>query len=805
MGRGQAGWLAWKWRVHSRLVLRVGAGLAGTLLFAGILLMALAAWRDHAMPGFMIAIAVIGLVGTLLAIINGVLNIRSGRFPSRRPRAALIEPRLTHSDSFVDRGPETDSLVRAIESHSVTNLHGRKGSGKSHFLAFVSDVANGHRKPGANRSALRRLTDYHVLYFDLSDAMGFDDIVKRLFLANFPDQTASWEQLTHIVAASFGQRPVILILDNVNSEGISTSLGRAIYYYLAHRPSDRVVLGSIRPIGFLNLDVHGLPFDGFNQEAITEFASASNVQLDSEQLNALRETSDGLPIFLRLLFAHWDRGARIPPGTADGIRVLLREAIAPRLSEDAGRLLVGIALLSILNAEVIGDDLRRLPISGLEKALEELRAYSLINVRHRATTRSVKLHDLVRDAVIEVLHAAVGPMARDLAVAAEKRGADREASLLWLFAAPNGLDAEATRERVIQAIVVAVSAKDYPFLSSVALIAATRAEVKKIGLAHERLADTLIFAEASAFTGIGKYEEALISLEGLSAATARKLQAADGEFSPVDFELAYLQANLLHLQNRYDEALDAFGALRRVTEHPNFLSHAARLEFAIGHSLRHQARDLEGAMRHFRSAEAMAIEAGDLPTELSSVTGRIGTQVYLDQLPDGVEDELIAFESRVADDTKHNNYLPKIWKSLSQVCFRDRRTSLAFEHINRAIRGALEFNDRLLFNYRFERGEFSRLTGNHDDALSDYCYVLESGRSNGDRNLIANALLGIVETEISSGRLAFHRSKADLRGSILQARAIAMDADILATQQQAERTLGRLGGRHTQEARLVLF
>jgi tetratricopeptide (TPR) repeat protein len=805
MGRGRAAWLASKWRVHSRLTLRIAAGLAATLLLAGIVLIALAAWRDHTLPGFTIAIAVVGLIGTVVAIINGLLSIRSARFPSRRPRAALLEPRLTHADSFVDRGPETDILVDAIESHSVTNLHGRKGSGKSHFLAFVSDVANGHRKPGANRSALRRLTDYQVLYFDLSDAMGFDDIVKRLFLANFPDQPASWEQLTHIVGTSFGQRPVILILDNVNSEGISTSLGRAIYYYLAHRPSDRVVLGSIRPISFVNLDVHRLPFDGFNQAAITEFASASNVQLSSDQLEAIRASSDGLPIFLRLLFAHWDHGAKIPPGTANGIRVLLREAIAPRLIEDARQLLVGIALLSILNAEVIGDDLRRLPISGLEEALEELRAYSLINVRHRAATRVVKLHDLVRDAVIEVLDAAVGPMARDLAVAAEKRGADREAALLWLFAAPNGLDAEATRERVISAILVAVDAKDYPFLSSVALIAATRAEVKKIGLGHVRLSDALIFAEASAFTGVGKYEEALISLEGLSAATARKLQAADGEFSLLEFELAYLQANLLHLQNRYDEALDAFGALRAVTEHPDFESDAARLEFAIGHVLRHQARDLDGAMRHFRAAESMAIEAGDLPTELSSVTGRIGTQVYLDQLPDQAGDELLAFESRLTGDSRHRNYLPKIWKSLAQVYFHDGQTALAFEHINRAIRGTLEFNDRLLFNYRFERGEFSRLDGSYDDALDDYCYVLESGRSNGDRNLVANALLGIVETELSSGRLAFHRSKADMRGSILLARATAVDADILATRQQAERTLGRLEGRHAQEARLVLF
>jgi len=245
MRPGWCAWLASKWRINLRLILRIATGAAAALLLAGVLLIALAAWRDHAVPLFTITIALIGLIGTALAIANGILGIRSAKLPSRKPRAALLEPRLTQSDAFVDRGAETDVLVRGIESHPVTNLHGRKGSGKSHFLAFVSDVANGHRKPGADRTALRRLTDYRVLYFDLSEALGFDDIVKRLFLANFPDQTASWEQLTHIVEASFGRRPIILVLDNVNSEGISASLGRAIYYYLAQRPTDRVILGSI--------------------------------------------------------------------------------------------------------------------------------------------------------------------------------------------------------------------------------------------------------------------------------------------------------------------------------------------------------------------------------------------------------------------------------------------------------------------------------------------------------------------------------------------------------------------------------
>lgn len=805
MRPGRGAWLVSKWRVHSRLILRIASGAAAALLLGGILMIAVATWRDQTVPRFTIAIALIGLVGTVLTIVNGIVSIRSSKFPSRRPRAALLEPRLASADAFVDRGTETDSLVQAIESHPVANLHGRKGSGKSHFLAFVSDVANGYRKPGTDRSALRRLADYHVLYFDLSDALGFDDIVKRLFLANFPDQTASWEQLTHIIDTSFRRRPVILILDNVNSEGISASLGRAIYYYLAHRPSDRVVLGSIRPISFVNLDVHRLPFDGFDQAAITEFASASRVQLDSGQLEAVRESSDGLPIFLRLLFAHWDHSVKIPPGTADGIRTLLRETIAPRLSEEARQLLVGTALLSILNAEVIGNDLRRVPVSGLEDALEELRTYSLINLRQRSTTRSVKLHDLVRDAVIEVFDAAVGPMARDLADAAEKRGATRESALLWLFAAPDGLDKAETREHVIGAIVAAVDAKDYPFLSSVALIARTRAQVKKIGLGHVRLSDALIFAEASAFTGVGKYEDALASLERLSPVTARKLQAAEGEFSALEFELAYLQANLLHLQNRYDEALVAFGVLRSVTERPDFKPNAARLEFALGHVLRHQARDLDGAIARFQAAEAMAIEAGDLPTELSSVTGRIGTLIYLDLLPENAKDELLAFERRLDGESRHRNYLPKVWKSLSQVDFREGRSAPAFEHINRAIRATLELNDRLLFNYRFERAEFSRLSGSYEDALDDYCFVLECGRANGDRNLIANALLGIVETELSSGHLVFHRSKADMRASILQSRAIALDADILATQQQAEATLGRLEGRHQRQARLVLF
>lgn len=748
--------------------------------------------------------ALLGLTWAATGIVSNILNIRAALPGDRVPKKGLVGPNLTSLDKVVDRVDEASALVAAIEEHQVTDVHGRKGSGKSHFLLLAADVANGHREAEAAHAPLRGLKRYSAVYLDLSEALGFDDAIAQVFRAHFPSKTASWSQLTKIIDATFRATPVLLILDNINAPGMWSALGQALYYYLSKRPNDRIVLGSIQPIRFHNLPIHGIPFGPFDAEAVTEMAAANGIALSSDGIAELQKRSDGLPLFLRLLFANWDRGADAPGGAGESVRQLLRDAIAPRLNDVSIDLFVCIALMSVTKPDVRQDDLKSLPVDSSLERLEELRAFSLVVRRHRVGRDVYKLHDLVRDAAIEVFAERISPVGQTLAAHALLKDLAAEAAVYALYAAPLGMENADTLELITNVVSDGARAKAYPLLTTLALLSETRTEVKRAMLSNPVLYNALLFARCTALAGAGDYVAATKDLE-IGAARIFRTLADGGPVTQLEFDMAFLHADLVHLQNRYDEAFEAFSALRGATEQPAFAASKPRAEWALGHVLRHQGRSLDDALSHFDKALSFAEEIEDLPTIVSSTTGRTTIDILMKRAGGETLSRLDALQARLESAPTSANFLPKIWKSQSQLAFMNGDSATAHRLIGKCVAHALENNDRLLFNYYFERAEFHRLDGHFAASIDDYGRVLEYGRENGDRNLISNALLGIVEAELSDGRFLHHKSSADMRASVLQARAIALDADIQITVQQAELTLAKLEGSAGDRTRLFLF
>ena len=69
----------------------------------------------------------------------------------------------------------------------------------------------------------------------------------------------------------------------------------------------------------------------------------------------------------------------------------------------------------------------------------------------------------------------------------------------------------------------------------------------------------------------------------------------------------------------------------------------------------------------------------------------------------------------------------------------------------------------VLGDYYFERGEIHRMSAQYERSVEDYIRVLDYGRDNGDRNLIANAMLGIAEAETSAKRPLHYRDASETR------------------------------------------
>ncbi|MGJ8690793.1 MAG: hypothetical protein ACSHXZ_14885 [Gammaproteobacteria bacterium] len=746
--------------------------------------------------------AILGMAWAATGIVSNVLTIRTASSQTRLSKADLTGPNLTPLDPVVDRTTETENLVQFIEDHQAINLHGRKGSGKSHFLSFVADCSNGHRKIGDKHTSLKNLKNYRAVYVDLSESLGFEDVLKQIFSARFPSQTPSWSLLIDNIDDVFGASPVILILDNVNAEGVWGPIGRALYAYLARRPDDRIVLGSIQAIRFHNLNLEHIEFGAFNTDAIGELARSSGIELNADELATLEGKTDGLALFLRLLFTHWDQNRGVPAGTSASVRLFLVEAILPRLDVESIELLVAIALASVANPEVDVTDLKHLPIDASAHRIQRLRAFSLLVRRERNGRELLKTHDLIRDAVVDLCSEQVEPLAEALSKIAMRRGDDQQAALYSLYCHPKILSSEEKLSLIRRTITNAVRIKAYPLLATLSLIWQSRAAVKEAALNDDELHYALLLGRSNAFAGVGDYQAAITSLNDGSANLFRKLSSG-AKLSPVEFELALLHADLIHLQNKYDEALnDLYMLQQHLADHPDY---RAKIEWMIGHVMRHQGINIDEALSQFAKSHSLAVEAGDVSTEIASLTGQCTIQVLRQEDVTALQSALNDIETRISGKASQHAYLPKLWKSQAQIAFNSGNVGQARKLIEQAISRALENNDRLLFNYHFERAEFSRLSGDHTAAIKDYEIVLNFGRENGDRNLIANALLGISEAETSYGNPIFHKSDADMRASILQSRAIAADADIQLTVKQAEMTLTRFETRNGSEARLFLF
>jgi tetratricopeptide (TPR) repeat protein len=166
--------------------------------------------------------------------------------------------------------------------------------------------------------------------------------------------------------------------------------------------------------------------------------------------------------------------------------------------------------------------------------------------------------------------------------------------------------------------------------------------------------------------------------------------------------------------------------------------------------------------------------------------------ILTDDVADGQEDQLAAVEYEVATSSAYVSYLLEVWKTQAQLAWWRGARGKASDIVDAAIERALKINDRLLYNLYFERAEFRRLSGEPRAALEDYRSVLEFATGNRDRNIIANALLGVVLAEMTGGWWRHHSSRDDARASLLRARQVALDADIQITVQIAERVTAML-------------
>jgi tetratricopeptide (TPR) repeat protein len=449
--------------------------------------------------------------------------------------------------------------------------------------------------------------------------------------------------------------------------------------------------------------------------------------------------------------------------------------------------------------------LRWCPIANLQEQLAIAETRTLISPVPAQRERQFKIHDLVRDKALRTLHTEVESAAQFLFERALGHGKLDRAALFAMFTDPNQIDATQLDDVLRRVIHDAIKSKNYALLGTIYERASANEKILRFLAADEARGDLMCFARASELAGIGRYVEAEEELFSSSAVRVRWNR--DGEATDLGAELRFLQADLAHLLTRYSEAAVMFeelGSWAAAHARPDL---EARCLWGHGHVLRHQGRDLDRALELFERAAELATGPADLFARAYSLCNATGANILMDNVPDDQEERLRAIEDEIATGSAHHGYLLEVWKTQAQLAWWRGRRQQGRETVDAAIAHALQLNDRLLYNLYFERAEFRRLSGEPSAALDDYRVVLEFGEGNRDRNLVTNALLGLVLSELAAGRWLYHRSADAARASVLRARQEALEADIQITASTAEQITAMLDGSapSPDEVRLLLL
>ncbi len=717
-----------------------------------------------------IAQAISGGLSAVAAITAAALAGRDLR--SRRiPLSERLIPKLPSEDRLINRSAEMRDLVARIDTCRVVGCHGPHGAGKSFLLEHLADVVNGHRPAAPGQPKPRRVSA--ALYFDLAASAGFAEVQAQICQEVLDDADGTWSDFVTWVNRSFKHRRVILILDNVNSPGLWRQLGEAAYHYFASRPKDKLIFGSIEPVMLSNLDVEHVSVLGLDLSATKEFVATRGVVMSCDELVALHDDCRGLPLYVRLLTAYGDE-ARSVHGTA-----VIDDQLIPELPPEARQLLSYASLIALIDRRISLSELKRCPVAYLEDQLTITENRTLITPIPDGGDTRFKIHDVVRDSALRVLDPEVSEAALLLFERACHRGKLEHAALYAMFADPDEIGTTRFDELLKQVILTAIKARNYALLGNLYTRAREHTRILRFMSADQVRADLFCFARASELAGLGQYAQAEEEL--LSSSIARTRWQRDTDGTDLQADLRFLQADIAHLRNRYDEAAQMFEELGEWAAAAGRSGLQAHCVWGHGHVLRHQGRDLERALMLFEQAARLGNMASELFPKAYSITGATGIKVLTGVVPDDEEQILTEIEQEIATASTHDGYMLEVWKSQGQVAWLRGQRQAAIEIIEAAIERALALNDRLLYNLYFERAEYARFCGEHAAALEDYRRVLDFGSGNHDRNLIANAELGLVLLELSAGRWLYHGTTENARASVLRARQTAIEADIQIT------------------------
>ncbi|MBO0474231.1 hypothetical protein JZO86_11020, partial [Enterococcus ureasiticus] len=270
--------------------------------------------------------------------------------------------------------------------------------------------------------------------------------------------------------------------------------------------------------------------------------------------------------------------------------------------------------------------------------------------------------------------------------------------------------------------------------------------------------DQILYYVIEALIGAGNYTQASSIIE--DERYSQYFSIRNENINESNLNLKFLQANLAHLKNEYNSALDIYIQLLNSDVVQKNVYFKAKAKWGIAHVHRHVG-NFEQATEWYKKSIKMCRynESNTLDVHIKCLNECNSIFVYLNEIqPYSTQfiEKIVQKNSR-----KFKNEVAKLStnKYESIIHGKNNKFDKAMILIEETLAIYEKTFERLRFNLYFEKGELLRRNKNFENAIHFFEKSLDSSQHNGDKNIKLYSLLGILLTELESNQYFFNKDK----------------------------------------------
>ena len=226
------------------------------------------------------------------------------------------KPLCTNVASFTDRKIHIDTLIQEISAGiQIINIYGKKGVGKTTFLTYFCDFVNSqiptpHKYfDKAEERQYKKLTKkYAVVYLPLKDYSTSSELLSGFgsAIGLKEEKPSVYAIAKHMNIRYLCRKKILIIFDGIKNRAQSECVELFIQEQLPLSEKFTYVIGSVEECVFVylsNISQTKIEIPLFGEDDIYEYVKkTNNHSLNSQVLSRFLEISQGLPIFVSILY-----------------------------------------------------------------------------------------------------------------------------------------------------------------------------------------------------------------------------------------------------------------------------------------------------------------------------------------------------------------------------------------------------------------------------------------------------------------------------------------------------------------------